>query len=53
MDETKEIVISGCIEVPSELTLDEVNDIFLTFIEINGWSFGGTIKPYVEGEDDE
>ena len=38
---SKEIEIGGCIEVPDEITSDEVMDAFIYFIESKGWYFGG------------
>jgi len=38
---SKEIEIGGCIEVPEEITVDDVCDAFIDFVESNGWFFGG------------
>lgn len=38
---SKEIEIGGCIEVPDEITMDEVTDAFIEWIESKGWYFGG------------
>ena len=38
---SKEIEIGGCIEVPDEITVDEVCDALIAFIESKGWFFGG------------
>lgn len=38
---SKEIEIGGCIEVPNEMTVDEVCDALIAFIESKGWFFGG------------
>lgn len=38
---SKEIEIGGCIEVPNEITIDEVTDAVIEFIESKGWYFGG------------
>ncbi len=38
---SKEIEIGGCIEVPDEITVDEVCDTFIAFVESKGWFFGG------------
>ena len=38
---SKEIEIGGCIEVPDEITVDEVCDAFIAFVESKGWFFGG------------
>ena len=38
---SKEIEISGCIEVTEEITVDEVTNAFIDFIESKGWYFGG------------
>ena len=45
----KEIEIQGCLEVPSELSEDEVADKFIEFVENNGWLFGGGFKTIVDG----
>lgn len=37
---SKEIEISGCIEVPDEISTDEVIDTFINFVETQGWHFG-------------
>ena len=46
---TKEIEIGGCVEVPSDLTIDEFTDIFIAFIESRGWYFGGGFREIVDG----
>jgi uncharacterized protein YggL (DUF469 family) len=38
---TKEIEIQGCITIPKDVSMDEVIDKFIAFIEKNEWSFGG------------
>ena len=38
---SKEIETGGCIEVLDEITMDEVSDAFVEFIESKGWYFGG------------
>ena len=38
---SKEIEIGGCIEVPDEITVDEVCDAVIAFVESKGWFFGG------------
>ncbi len=40
----KEIEINGCIEVPNEITMDEVIDAFIGFVESKGWHFGGGFR---------
>lgn len=45
----KEIEIQGCIEIPPEISQDEVLDKFIEFIEANGWSFGGGVRTIVDG----
>lgn len=37
----KEIEITGCIEVQSEMTMEQFWDTFLPLIESKGWTFGG------------
>lgn len=46
---TKEFKISGCVEVPSELTYDEFWDKFIGFIEENNWTYGGGINEIIDG----
>ena len=46
----KEIEISGCVEVPLEMTLDEFSDAFIDWIESKGWHFGGGFKEVSEEE---
>lgn len=41
---SKEIEIGGCIEVPDEITVDEVGDAFIAFVESKGWFFGGGFR---------
>ena len=45
----KEFEFQGCVEVPMELSEDQFLDLFLTFIEENGWSFGGGVRTIVDG----
>lgn len=45
----KEFEFQGCVEVPMELSEDQFLDLFLTFIEENGWSFGGGVRTIVNG----
>lgn len=45
----KEIEILGCIEVPPEVSQDDVEDKFIEFVEKNGWFFGGGFKTIVDG----
>lgn len=45
----KEFEFQGCVEVPMELSEDQFLDRFLTFIEENGWSFGGGVRTIVDG----
>ncbi len=37
----KLIKVSGGMEIPDEMTMDEFIDIFLELIESKGWYFGG------------
>ena len=46
---TKEIEIHGCIEIPPEISQNEVCDQFLNFVEANGWSFGGGVRTIADG----
>lgn len=45
----KEIEVSGCVEVPMELTEDAFFDMFIDFIEASGWTFGGSIRTILDG----
>ena len=47
---TKEIEMQGCIEIPPEVSQDEVCDKLIAFIEANGWHFGGGFRTIVDGE---
>ena len=49
---SKEIEISGCIEVTEEITVDEVTNAFIDFIESKGWYFGGGFQE-ITCKDDE
>lgn len=42
--DTKEIEISGCVEVPESVTEDYFTEQFIRFIERNNWYFGGGIR---------
>ncbi len=46
---TKEIEIQGCITIPKDVSMDEVIDKFIAFIEKNEWSFGGGYKTIIDG----
>lgn len=45
----KEFEINGCIAVPNEITEDKFYDIFINFVESQGWSFGGGIQEIQDG----
>ena len=45
----KEIEIQGCITVPEDVSMDEVIDKFIAFVEENDWSFGGGYKTITDG----
>lgn len=50
--EVKCIELNGCIEVPAAVSLDEVRDKFIEFVESNHWYYGGGINEYKgEGND--
>ena len=40
----KVIEVSGGMEIPDEMTMDEFIDAFLELIESKGWFFGGGFK---------
>ena len=46
---TKEIEIHGCITIPKDVSMDEVIDKFIAFIEKNEWSFGGGYRTIIDG----
>ena len=46
---TKEIEIQGCITIPKDVSMDEVIDKFIAFIEKNEWSFGGGYRTIRDG----
>ena len=46
---TKEIEIQGCITIPKDVSMDEVIDTFIAFIEKNEWSFGGGYRTIIDG----
>lgn len=41
-----EIEIEGCLTVPNKISLDDVTDIFLKFVESRGWYFGGGFNEF-------
>ena len=45
----KEIELQGYVEIPMELSEDQFLDQFLTFFEVNRWSFGGGVRTIVDG----
>ena len=45
---TKVFEISGCIEVPEDVTDEVFFNKFIEFIESNGWTFGGGIEETAE-----
>ena len=46
---THEIEIDGCLNVPTTVSLNDVVDEFLAFVENRGWYFGGGFNEF---EDD-
>lgn len=43
---THEIEIDGCLNVPTIVSLNDVVDEFLAFIENRGWYFGGGFNEF-------
>jgi hypothetical protein len=44
-----EFILSGCIFTgENEVTLDELNDVFIELCESRGWEFCGMIMPLEE-----
>lgn len=43
---THEIEIDGCLNVPTTVSLNDVVDEFLAFIENRGWYFGGVFNEF-------
>lgn len=41
-----EIEIQGYLTVPDKISLDNVTDIFLKFIESHGWYYGGGFNEF-------
>lgn len=41
---THEIEMDGCLNVPTTVSLNDVVDEFLAFIENHGWYFGGSFN---------
>lgn len=41
-----EIEIEGCLDVPSNISLNDVVEEFLAFIESRGWYFGGGFQEF-------
>jgi hypothetical protein len=53
MDNAKEILIEGCIDVSENpLSEDEFWDKFIEWIESNRWYFGGAIKQCSEDSEE-
>lgn len=50
---TKEIKVDIVMNVPEEVTADEVWEKLVDFSESNGWYFGGGIEDYKGGEKNE
>jgi hypothetical protein len=49
--ENKLFQINGTIETPQDVTLEDVMNEVITFVEEKGWYFGGGIKPYKEEQE--
>ena len=45
----KEMEITGCIEIPPEMTLEEFTDTFIEWIESKDWYFGGGFREIIDG----
>ena len=45
----KEIEINGCLEIPPDMTLDELCSEFIELIESKGWYFGGGLREIIDG----
>lgn len=43
---THEIEIDGCLNVPTTVSLNDVVDEFLAFVENRGWYFGGCFNEF-------
>ena len=41
-----EIEIEGCLTVPDKVSLDDVVDTFLEFVESHGWYYGGGLNEF-------
>lgn len=40
----KEIEIKMVLSVPDNKTIEEINDLFIEWVEDNGWSCGGSVN---------
>ena len=47
---THEIEIDGCLNVPTIVSLNDVVDEFLAFIENRGWYFGGGFNEFKDDQ---
>lgn len=45
---SKLVEINGCIEISETIDADFVIDKFLSFIESNGWTFGGGFQTIID-----
>lgn len=50
MKKYKIIDINGSLEVPEHLTLDQVNDLFIDWVESQAFFFGGGMGPSEDKE---
>ena len=41
---SKEICVDGCLEVPDDLDVDDFTNIFIEWVESQGWFFDGASK---------
>lgn len=44
-----EIEIQGCLNVPDDANFDEITDVFLDFVELHGWYYGGGFSEIRDG----
>ena len=51
--EERLIEIRGCLEIPPELKMADAIDLFLRWVEEQGWHFGGGFREIIDGKHDD
>ena len=44
-----EIEMQGCLTIPDDVDYDKVTDMFLEFVESQGWTYGGGFTEIRDG----